>query len=107
MGNLDLDSLTLTGLNLDVGAGTTTVDLTGGWERDLSAVVRGGAGEVTLLLPSQMGVRVNAGTRLGRIKADGLRKQGEAFVNDAYGGSDATLQVDITGGVGQINLSVV
>jgi hypothetical protein len=107
VGNLDLDSLTLTGLNLDVGAWATTVDLTGGWERDLSAVVRGGAGEVTLLLPSQMGVRVNAGTRLGRIKADGLRKQGEAFVNDAYGGSDATLQVDITGGVGQINLSVV
>ena len=44
VGNLDLDSLTLTGLNLDVGAGATTVDLTGGWERDLSAVVRGGAG---------------------------------------------------------------
>ncbi|MDQ3864871.1 MAG: toast rack family protein, partial [Actinomycetota bacterium] len=37
--NLDLDSLTLTGLNLDVGAGATTVDLTGDWERDLSAVV--------------------------------------------------------------------
>jgi hypothetical protein len=39
----DLDSLTLTGLDLEVGAGATTVDLTGDWERDLSAVVRGGA----------------------------------------------------------------
>jgi hypothetical protein len=60
-----------------------------------------------MLLPSRMGVRVNAGTRLGRVNADGLRKQGEAFVNDAYGDSDATLQVDITGGAGLINLQVV
>ena len=105
--NLDLDSLTLTRLNLDVGAGATTVDLTGDWERDLSAVVRGGAGEVTMLLPSQAGVRVNAGTRLGRINAEGLSRQGEAYVNDAYGNSDVTLQVEVSGGVGQINLKVV
>ena len=105
--NLDLDSLILTGLNLDMGAGATTVDLTGDWERDLSAVVRGGAGEVTLLLPSQTGVRVNAGTRLGRVNADGLQKEGEAYVNGAYGDSDATLEVEVSGGVGQINLKVV
>ena len=105
--NLDLDSLILTGLNLDMGAGATTVDLTGDWERDLSAVVRGGAGEVTLLLPSQTGVRVNAGTRLGRVNADGLRKEGEAFVNGVYGDSDATLEIEVSGGVGQINLKVV
>jgi len=107
VGNLDLDSLTLTGLNLDMGAGATTVDLTGDWEGDLSAVVRGGAGEVTLLLPSQTGVRINAGTRLGRVNADGLQKEGEAFVNGAYGNSDATLEVEVSGGVGQINLKVV
>ena len=107
VGNLDLDSLILTGLNLDMGAGATMVDLTGDWERDLSAVVRGGAGEVTLLLPSQTGVRVNAGTRLGRVNAEGLRKEGEAFVNGAYGDSDTTLEVDVSGGVGQINLRVV
>jgi hypothetical protein len=107
VGNLDLDSLALTGLNLDVGAGATRVDLSGDWGQDVSAVVRGGAGRVTMLLPSRMGVRVNAGTRLGQINAEGLRKEGEAFVNDAHGDSDATLEVDITGGAGQINLQVV
>ncbi len=71
--NLDLDSLTLTKLSLDMAAGSTTVDLTGEWERDLSAVVRGGAGEVTVLLPSQVGVRVNAGTRLGRVNVESLQ----------------------------------
>ncbi len=107
LGNLDLDNLALTGLNLDVGAGSTRVDLSGDWGRDVSAVVRGGAGQVTVLLPSRMGVRVNAGTRLGRVNADGLRKEGEAFVNDAYGDSDTNLEVDVSGGVGQINLRVV
>jgi hypothetical protein len=105
--DLDLDSLTLTGLNLDVGAGATTVDLTGDWERDLNAVVRGGAGELTMLLPSQIGVSVNAKTGLGRVNADGLRKQGQAYVNDAYGNSDVSLEVNVSGGVGQINLKAV
>jgi hypothetical protein len=54
-----------------------------------------------------MGVRVDAGTRLGRVNAEGLRKEGKAYVNDAYGDSDAELRVDVTGGVGQINLEVV
>ena len=107
VGNLDLDNLALTGLNLDVGAGAIRVDLSGDWERDLSAVVRGGAGQVTVLLPSRMGVKVNAGTRLGRVNAEGLRKEGEVYVNDAYGGSDSTLEVDVTGGIGQINLEEV
>jgi hypothetical protein len=60
-----------------------------------------------MLLPGRMGVRVNAGTRLGRINAEGLQKEGEAYVNDAYGDADANLEVDITGGAGQINLQVV
>ncbi len=51
VGNLDLDDLALTGLNLDVGAGSTRVDLSGDWGRDLNAVVQGGAGEVTVLSP--------------------------------------------------------
>src|SRR3712207_1486521 len=107
VGNLDLDTLTLTGLNLDVGAGVSRVDLAGDWDRDLSAVIRGGAGQVTVLLPSQVGVRVNAKTRLGRVNADGLRREGQAFVNDAYGDSDVTLEVEVQGGAGQINLEVV
>jgi len=70
-------------------------------------VVRGGAGEVTVLLPSQVGVRVNAGTRLGRVNAQGLQQRGEAFVNDAYGDSEITLEVDVEGGLGQINLKTI
>jgi len=105
--DLDLDSLDLTGLNLAMGAGETTVDLTGDYERDLAATIEGGVGRATVRLPSQVGVRVAAEGGLGRINAEGLRREGEAYVNDAYGDSDVNLEVEVRGGVGEINLEVV
>jgi hypothetical protein len=105
--DLDLDSLTLTGLDLQMGAGETTVDLTGSYDRDLAATIEGGVGEATVQLPAEIGVRVNAEGGLGQINAEGLQREGDAYVNDAYGDSDVTLDVDVRGGVGQINLEVV
>jgi hypothetical protein len=64
-------------------------------------------GQATVQLPSEVGVRVEAQGGLGEINAEGLQKEGEAYVNDAYGDSEVTLDVDIQGGVGQINLEVV
>jgi hypothetical protein len=105
--DLDLDSLTLTGLDLQMGAGKTTVDLTGDYDRDLSTTIEGGVGEATVELPSAVGVKVNAEGGLGAINAQGLQREGDAYVNDAYGDSDVTLDVDVRGGVGRINLEVV
>jgi hypothetical protein len=105
--DLDLDSLTLTGLDLQMGAGKTTVDLTGDYDRDLSATIEGGVGEATVRLPGAVGVKVNAEGGLGTINAQGLQREGDAYVNDAYGDSDVTLDVDVRGGVGRINLEVV
>jgi hypothetical protein len=105
--DLDLDSLTLTGLDLQMGAGKTTVDLTGDYGQDLDASIQGGVGEATVLLPSEVGVRARAEGGLGKINAEGLQREGDSYVNDAYGNSDVTLDVDVQGGVGAINLEVV
>jgi hypothetical protein len=105
--DLDLDSLTLTGLDLEMGAGKTTVDLTGDYAQDLDASIEGGVGEATVLLPSEVGVRARAEGGLGKINAEGLQREGDSYVNDAYGDSEITLEVDVQGGVGQINLEVV
>jgi hypothetical protein len=105
--NLDLDSLTLTGLDLQMGAGKTTVDLTGDYGQDLEARIQGGVGEATVLLPSEVGVRAKAEGGVGKINAEGLQREGDSYVNDAYGDSDVTLKVDVQGGVGEINLEVV
>jgi hypothetical protein len=104
---LDLDSLTLTGLDLEMGAGKTTVDLTGDYGQDLDASIEGGVGEATVMLPSEVGVRVSAEVGLGKINAEGLQREGDSYVNDAYDDSDVTLEVDVQGGVGAIKLEVV
>jgi len=105
--DLDLDSLTLTGLDLQMGAGKTTIDLTGDYTQDFDASIQGGVGEATVLLPSEVGVKAKAEGGLGKINAKGLKRVGDSYVNGAYGDSDVTLDVDVQGGVGQINLEVV
>jgi hypothetical protein len=105
--DLDLDSLTLTGLDLHMGAGKTTVDLTGDYGQDFEASIQGGVGEATVLLPSEVGVRAKAQGGIGKINAEGLQHEGNSYVNDAYGDSDVTLRVDVQGGIGEINLEVV
>ena len=96
-----------TDLVVEMGAGKTTVDLTGDYAEDLDASIQGGVGEATVLVPSMVGVRVRAEGGLGKINAEGFQREGEAYVNDAYGESGVTMNVDVQGGVGSINLEVV
>jgi hypothetical protein len=105
--DLDLDSLTLTGVDLQMGAGKTTVDLTGDYAQGFDASIQGGVGEATVMLPSGVGVKAKAQGGLGKINAEGLERVGDSYVNNAYGESDVTLNVDVQGGVGEINLEVV
>jgi hypothetical protein len=105
--DLDLSGLNLTGFDLRVGAGPSTVDLAGDWDRDVDASIQGGAGAATVRLPSRMGVRVDVEGGLGEVQAEGLSRDGDAYVNDAYGESEATLNVDVEGGVGVVRLEVV
>jgi hypothetical protein len=105
--DLDLDSLRLRGVSLQMGAGKTTVDLTGDYAQDFEASIQGGVGEATVLLPSEVGVRAKAEGGIGKINAEGLQREGDSYVNDAYRDSEVTLDVDVQGGVGQINLEVV
>src|SRR5215204_5714053 len=105
--DLDLDSLALKGLDLEMGAGKSTVDLTGDYAKSFDASIEGGVGEATVLLPSEVGVKAKAEGGLGKINAEGLKRVGDSYVNDAYGESDVNLSVDVQGGIGAINLKVV
>src|SRR5215210_2047987 len=104
---LDLDSLTLKGVDLQMGAGKSTVDLTGDYAQSFDASIEGGVGKATVLLPSGVGVKAKAEGGLGNINAEGLKRVGDSYVNDAYGESDVNLNVDVQGGIGAINLKVV
>lgn len=102
--NLNLAGLALTKLSLNLGAGEANIDLDGPWKHDLTASVQGGVGKATLHLPRDAGVRVTAEGGLGAINADGFTKNGKVYTNDAYGKSHVNLNIDVQGGVGEIDL---
>jgi hypothetical protein len=104
--DLDLGDLNLGRVDIKFGGGGAKIDLAGEWERDLDVSIIGGAGGVSLTLPRDVGVRVNVTRGLGSVDASGLRREGDAYVNDAYGESDVTMQVDLVVGVGGVNLEL-
>lgn len=116
MGRLDLDAgasqLELSGAGyasprrmvVRSGAGDATLELTGEWSRSADIDVTAGVGQVTLRLPDDVGVRVDVEGGLASVKASGLRRSGDAYVNDAYGEAEIELDITVTAGVGQVNL---
>ena len=103
-GELKVGDLSLTRLEINMGAGQFTADLTGDWKKDLDAEMHGGVGHAIILLPQDVGVRVHATGGIGSISADGLKREGDEYVNDLYGKSPVTLRLDVSGGVGNIEL---
>jgi hypothetical protein len=93
-------------MDIDIGAGDTTVDLNGPWGEDTEVHIQGGVGEISVRLPRDVGVRVVVTKGLGDVDASGLHRDGGAWVNEAYGESDVTLEVSIQAGIGQVNLDV-
>ena len=92
--------------SMETGAGDVTVDLTGDWRDDLTAAIVGGVGRLTLRLPADVGVRVEADKGIGKITARGLVKDDDTFINEAYGDSDVTLDIRCKTGIGAIILEL-
>jgi hypothetical protein len=103
-GTLRLGDLPLTKLDLQIGAGSVMADLRGNWKNDLDAHIQGGVGSATIHLPKDVGVEVHAQGGLGSVNAHGMQKDGDRYVNQAYGKSPVTLELHIEGGVGSIDL---
>ena len=105
-GNLQLAGLSLTALDIILGAGDYTIDLSGDWPRDLDITIDAGATDIRLLLPSDVGARVWFEEGPHIIQAPGMLKDGPVYTNTAYGVSPVTLHINIQSGIGIINLEV-
>lgn len=104
--DLELGDLSLTTLDVETGASEVTLDLSGTWQDDLDVNISSGVGEVTVRLPGSVCVRVGVEAGLGEVRTGGLTKDGNTYVNDACGESDVTLRIDISTGVGAVNLEM-
>jgi len=103
-GTLNLSGIHLTRAEFDIGAGEVIADLTGDWTEDVNVRIEGGVGSATVRLPRSVGVRVRAEGGIGSISVDGLRHDGDYYVNDAYGKSPVAMNVTVEGGIGEIRL---
>ena len=101
---MDLGSLTLRSLDVNMGVGQLRLDLRGTPKNDYNVSIRGGVGEATVYLPASAGLYADAKGGIGGIKVQGLKERDGHYVNDAYGHAPATIRLDIRGGVGAINL---
>ena len=101
---LNLGSLSLRSVEMEMGAGELDMDLRGTPKRDYDVRVRGGAGEATVHVPGNVGIYAKAEGGIGEIQVRGLHREGQHWINDAYGSSKVQIHLDIRGGVGQINL---
>lgn len=91
--NLQLAGLPLTRLDVRLGAGIGTIDLSGDWVHDLDVAIDAGAADITVRLPSEVGARVVVEAGAHTIEATGLTKDGNVYTNDAYGVSEVGLVV--------------
>jgi len=101
---LDLGGLNMNALTVETGAGVTTVDLDGVWQHDVDVSIQGGVGELTVNLPAEMGVRVDMDTALVTVTANGLIKDENGYVNQAFGTAPHTLTLNLQAGVGSVVL---
>jgi hypothetical protein len=85
-------------------SGDLTLDLTGTWQCDLDGMLRSDSGDIQLHLPGRTGVRAEISTRSGGVRAEGLRFEEGAYLNGAFGQSEATLRLEIFAGSGDIEL---
>ena len=93
-------------MEFDIGAGNVDIDLDGVWENDVNIAIQGGVGRIVLRLPKDTGVRVNVSKGVGNVDASGLLREGDTYTNAAYAESKAILDINIQAGVGQIELNV-
>jgi hypothetical protein len=101
---IEAGSMDLRSVDIDMGVGELRLDLRGTPKRDYDVNVRGGVGEATIYLPATAGIIADARGGIGGIEVHGLEKREGHYVNDAYGHAKQTIRVDVSGGVGAINL---
>ena len=102
--HLDLGSLSLRSVEVDMGVGKLEMDLRGNPKHNYDVRIRGGIGEATVRLPAGVGIYAEGAGGIGEIKTQGLRREGGHWINDAYEDAKVRIHLDVRGGIGSMRL---
>lgn len=104
-GEMNLSSISLRSVDIEMGAGQLKLDLRGHPKRDYDVRMRGGVGEATIYLPKDVGISADVKGGIGSIDVQGLHKDDSGhYVNDAWEKAKVKIHLDVRGGVGEIKL---
>jgi predicted membrane protein len=102
---VDLSQVDVRELHVLTGAGETTVDLTGPRTADVTGDIEAGVGRLTVKVPSDVGVRITgAQDGIGDFNVEGFSMDGDAFVNDAWDTAAVKIELRVQRGVGEVTV---
>jgi hypothetical protein len=101
---LDLGSLDLRGVDIDMGVGEVELDLRGTLKHSYNVNIKGGVGQATVRVPSDAGVYAEAHGGIGSINVKGLNKMGDHWESDSYTRAANKLRIEAHGGIGEIRI---
>jgi hypothetical protein len=102
--DMNLGSLNLRGVNMDIGVGEVNVDLRGTPKKSYDVRINGGVGEAKVFLPRTVGITANAKGGIGEVNVEGLEKRGDRWVNPGHENDPVQITLDARGGVGEISI---
>jgi hypothetical protein len=99
---LDLKGLNLKELNVNAGVGDITIDLGGKWTEGFDAALALGVGQSTIILPNDVGVKIESSKGIGSADFDDFISKGNGvYVNEAYEDADVIINLKTDLGVGE------
>lgn len=102
LGNSRCDEIEFEG-----GMGKVLLDFGGAWSSSSQVEVKMAVGELTLRLPTKVGIRIRMDRFLSSFEPAGLVRRGDAFESPDYARQQRHLDLDLTTAVGDVNVEWV
>jgi Cell wall-active antibiotics response LiaF, C-terminal/N-terminal domain of toast_rack, DUF2154 len=105
---IGLGNLNFRDLEFEGGVGGATLDLTGEWKQDASIRVQVGVGGVTVKMPREIGVRVEAEKHfLSGLHLDRFSQRDAYYYSDNYDSAKVRVTIRVVTGVGGFQITWV
>jgi len=101
---LNLGSLNLRSVSMQLGVGEVNLDLRGNPTHDFNVDIQGGVGHAEVHLPASAGIIASAQGGIGHIETRGLKQRDGKWVNSEDAHHPVTIHVNVQGGIGHIAL---
>jgi hypothetical protein len=106
--DISLRGIDVTSFEVLSGVGQTKIDLSGPRAHDIKGTIEAGVGEVHIVVPRSVGVRLVGGTEgVGELSAPGFTDSSGGLVNSAWGQPGPKIELDLSRGVGEITVTSV